>query len=130
MTKIVRRLDANHDPYWGKGLRDFCTKTESTAQRVRTAMLMVRGEWFLDTDYGPPWWQHPDSNAQAIMGVPANLGYAEATMKAVILGVEGVTAITSFVMDFNRETRALSVSVKALDDDGVTFDVVLQDPGP
>ncbi len=130
MTKLVRRLNADHDIHFGKGIRDYATGTESTAQRVRTALLLIAGEWFLDTSAGTPWFALDGSEVRPIMGVPADLGYTEAVLKARILGVDGVTVITSFDMTLDHATRHLSGAVVLTDADGATFTVEFQDPGP
>ena len=49
---------------------------------------------------------------------PRDLGYAEALIKTAILGVTGISAITSFTMAFDTTTRRLSVDAVVLDDDG------------
>lgn len=131
MTKIVRRLDSSHDPYWGKGMRDFATKSEATAQRIRTRLLLIAGEYFLDTTEGTPWFQiSEDADVRPIMGVPLDRGYAEAVLKARILGTDGIATIESVTMDFDPGTRHASIAAAGTDDDGNTFTVALQDPGP
>ena len=117
---------------WGRGLQNFATLAEATCQRVRTRLLLVLGEWFLDTTAGVPWFQPDDgsASAQPFMGGPANLGYVEATLKAAVLATDGVASINSFSMTFDHISRKLFVSINANSVDGGVFSVKLQDPGP
>lgn len=128
MSAPVRKLDEAGDVMFGRGLQSFHSGSPATVQRVRTRLLLVLGEWFLDTGEGTPWFENEDSNVQPIMGVPRNLGYAEAVLKARILGTDGVASLESFEMSFNGETRKLSVSATVTDEDGVTGDIVLVSP--
>lgn len=134
----VRRLDSNHDITGGAGLASYATGSEATAQRVRTTILAILGEWWLDQTVGVPWCAPEDPNSPDNAGVTPimggsggpNLSYAEAVLKAAILGVDGVATLDSFAMNFDHRTRALSVSASGTDVDGGTFAVAIQDPGP
>lgn len=128
MSAPVRKLDESGDVMFGRGLQSFHVGSAATVQRVRTRLLLILGEWFLNTDEGTPWWENEDSIAQPIMGVPRNLGYAEAVLKARILGTDGVASLESFSLSMNGETRKLSVSATVTDDDGVTGTIVLVSP--
>lgn len=99
---LLRRLDENHDMTFGQGVGNFARDQEATAQAVRTRLLLLEEEWFLDTDAGVPW-------LQRIMVKPTDLPLAEALIKAEILGTEGILSIESFSMAFDRETRALVI---------------------
>jgi hypothetical protein len=133
----VRRLNANHD-IQGGGLAAYATGSEATAQRVRTTLLAILGEWWLDETIGVPWLGPEDPNDPNFTGVPTimgqpgapDLGYAEAVIKAAILGIDGVESIDSFTMDFDHQTRTLSFSTNWVDEDGNVFPFALEDPGP
>lgn len=99
---LVRRLDGNHDMTFGQGLADYATDAESVAQRVKTRLLLLKEEWFLDTDAGVPY-------LQEIAIKPANLPLAEAIIKRTILETEGVLEIRSFSMIYDRNTRRLNI---------------------
>lgn len=101
---ILRRLDENHDMTFGQGIGNFATNQEATAQAVRTRLLLLEEEWFLDTEAGVPW-------LQRVMVKPADLPLVEALIKAEILGTEGVQSIESFSMAFDPNTRALEIAV-------------------
>lgn len=118
-----RRL-VNGDITGGAGLADFALGDEGTAQSVGCELKLLLGEWFLDTSRGVPWWRHPEATEKTVMGNhPADLPYAESVIKAAILRVPGVAALTSFSLEFNHDTRAAVVSASGRLDGGGTFTV-------
>lgn len=79
---------------------------DEVAQRIGTRLRLFRGEWFLDTTAGTPWYdtvlvQDPD---------PAAI---EAAIKDAIRAVEEVEEILAFDMDFDRGKRRIDVSFTA-----------------
>src|SRR3954468_21270749 len=97
MGTIVRRLDANHDMTFGRGMQDIATGGESTQQRVSCRLMVMLGEWFLDLDDGMPWFQPTGTGVKPIMGGgPDSLAYAEAWAKRRILETDGVEEILRF----------------------------------
>ena len=102
IMSLTRRLDANHDMTFGRGLSNFCTDAEACAQNVRTRLYLLQGEWFLDTDAGMPY-------LQKITQKPADLAYAEAVIKQTILGTDGINSIKEIRLLFNPDTRNLNV---------------------
>ncbi|MHB0973965.1 MAG: hypothetical protein ACYC0P_06960 [Thiobacillus sp.] len=87
---------------FGQGVANYARDEEATAQAVKTRLLLLFNEWFLDTSAGVPY-------LQQIMVKPPNLPLAEAIMKRTILLTEGVAEIRSFGMTFDRETRRLGI---------------------
>ena len=128
-TLRVRALDANHDRLFGRGAALYVSAAKSTAQRVKCALLLILGEWFLDTSAGVPWFQPDGSAVEPILGKrPVNRGYAEATVKAAILKVQGVKTIDTFSLSEDRETRAVSFFASGTDDDGDTCNISIPVP--
>lgn len=109
---LTRRLDANHDMQFGRGLADFARDAEATAQAVKTRLQLLQGEWFLDTAAGVPY-------LQSIMVKPVALPFVEATLKQTILDTEGVEELRTFSMTLDRETRraAIACTVRTAYDD-------------
>ncbi len=99
---LVRRLDGNHDMTFGHGIADMAVQAEACAQNVKTRLLLLQQEWFLDTDAGVPW-------LQDIMVKPANLLVAQAEIKRCILQTDGVQAIERFDLLFDSQTRKMTV---------------------
>jgi hypothetical protein len=100
---LVRRIDGNHDMTLGHGIADMAAEAEACAQNVKTRLLLLQQEWFLDTDAGVPW-------LQDIMVKPANLALAESIIKRTILETEDVSELRSFTVSFDRNTRRLTIA--------------------
>jgi hypothetical protein len=122
-TRPVRRVDSNHDMTFGSGMLNFATGAEAAAQNVRCRLLVMAGEWFLDTSAGVPWWQNPASGVRPIMGVPRDLRYAEAVIKGVILATDGISAINNFDSSWDSKTRKWTVTVNLSSVDGDIGDI-------
>ena len=117
-TLRVRRLDAAHDMTFGAGRDSYAATSDATAQRLVCRLWTIRGEWFLDTDAGVPWWPTSDDSGQTIMGNSANLQFVEAELKACILGTDGVATCASFSAELDHDTRKLTVTAEGTTTDG------------
>lgn len=100
---LVRRLSDNHDMTFGQGVSNMARDDESCAQRVKTRLLLLFNEWFLDTDAGVPY-------LQDVTIKPANMPLAEAVIKRTIIETEGVKEIRSFSMTLDPNTRRLTIN--------------------
>lgn len=100
--QLTRRLDKDHDITFGLGLANFTKDAEATAQNIRTRLMLLQGEWFMDTDAGLPY-------LQRFAQKPTDLAYAESVIKKTILETEGVKALAAFSMVFDGNTRQLVV---------------------
>lgn len=65
--------------------------SEEVAQTLRIALLLFRGEWFLDATQGVPYWQ-------SILGVKTPLSIVQQIFRNAILQVPGVKSLNSFNM--------------------------------
>jgi len=117
-TPRVRRLDAAGDAMFGRGAASYIGGTDSTAQRVRSNLRLILGEFFADTGAGVPTLPQENADAPPILGERPNLPYAEAVFKNAILGTEGIASIESFSMSVDSSARELSVLADVFDDDG------------
>jgi hypothetical protein len=98
-----RGLTQDRDYRFGEGPSEFLVNSPAcVAQAVLTALLLHRGEWFLDTTVGMPW-------ETQVLGYNTQSLY-DAAIKSVILGVEGVDSIVTYSSTLNRATRALLVA--------------------
>lgn len=100
---LVRRLDSNHDMTFGYGLANYSTDAEACSQNVKTRLLLLQEEWFLDTTAGVPW-------LQQIMVKPADLALAESIIKERILTTEGIESIQAFDFTFDANTRKVNIA--------------------
>lgn len=124
----MRRLDENHDMTFGRGKRNIAGTAEAVAQRLRCRLLTIRGEWFLDTDAGVPWYQPDDSEVYPIMGRRPNMQYNEAVLKAAILETDGVQTLDSFSLTFDHATRKLTIRAAGKDVYGDDYNIVEAGP--
>jgi len=127
-TPIVRALDSSHDMTFGRGAANFLSGSASTEQRLRCFLLLILGEFFLDTSRGIPWFQPEGSPNRPIMGGPKDLAYTESVIKSGVLQLEGIASIQAFSMAFNGTTRRLTISITVTDDDGNP--IAIKDLGP
>ncbi len=128
-TKHVRRLDANGDDMMGRGLQDFLYGAEATRQRLECDLKVILGEWFWDESDGVPWWKRTGSDVAPILGeMPGNQAYASAVLTARCLACNGVASISSFDLQFDRNTRAITMTVSGKSVDGDAFTVTVTSP--
>ena len=74
---------------------------EAIKQRLLVALQIFKGEWFLDTDLGVPYFQ-------TIFQKGVTKGVVDSILKRKIEAVEGVSRIVSFTSTLNNATRDYS----------------------
>lgn len=98
-----RALSNTGDYTFGQGAANFLVDSpQAVGQAVRTRLLLMQGEWFLDVREGTPY-------ATQILGEHKQATYDQAIRKQ-ILGTEGVVNIvtySSFVEGRNLHVEAL-----------------------
>lgn len=80
----------------------FVNDPDGVAQAVKTRLLLITGEWFLDTTEGTPY-------LQEVLGVGTKPIY-DAAIRERILDTEGVNSLVDYSSDLNPTTRKLSVN--------------------
>jgi len=85
---------------------------ENVAQRLKTNLAIFKGEWFLDTTRGVPYYQeilkkNPDSKL------------IEAEFKAAIVNTDGIAKLKSFEMEYDNSLRKLTIAFTAQTDEGL-----------
>lgn len=73
-------------------------RRESVMQRVRIALLMVRGEWFRQRAVGVPWFTD-------ILKKPIERVIADRTLRRAILSVPGVTSVERLALTENQNRQ-------------------------
>ncbi|MGY0790974.1 hypothetical protein ACW7BJ_16530 [Azospirillum argentinense] len=94
----------------GTGDSTFCSgatafhvdNAAAVAQAIRTRLLLLTGEWFLDVGEGTPY-------STEILGTGTAPTY-DTAIRTRILETPGVTELVAYSSDLNRATRGLSVS--------------------
>jgi hypothetical protein len=79
---------------------------DAVRQNILIKLRFWRGEWFLDTEAGTPY-------LEDILGKSISLAGALAAIRASILEVADVNALTSFNYSFNRQTRTMDYNFTA-----------------
>lgn len=96
-----RKLDPDGDYTFGHSARDMLANTpETVAQAVRTRLLLLRGEWFLDISSGTPF-------STEILGAGTAQTY-DLAIRERILDTQGVTGIAAY--ESTLAGRALTVT--------------------
>jgi hypothetical protein len=101
----VRMLDANGDMTFGFGQANFYHNSPAgVAQCIKTRLLLLAGEWFLDSTDGTPW-------STEVLGKYTS-GLYDPMIQARILGTTGVVGIVdgTYTSSFNSQLRTLAIS--------------------
>ena len=99
----VRKIDESHDWTFGHNQSDFVENSLAIKQSVLTAVLSVRGDWFLNLDHGVDWVNY--------LGRASNLNALENDLKRNVLAVNGVTRINDLNLDLQRESRKATIDL-------------------
>ena len=96
--KTIAAINGDIDPTFA--LIDGVVSAE---QRVLQRLNFLRGEWFLDTEAGVPYFDD-------ILTKPTTLQLVAQTLEAVILSVPGVLGLSDTDADIDPRTRTFSFS--------------------
>lgn len=77
------------------------------AQRVKTRLLMIRGEWYINQNEGTPYRTRVLGKA----GVSMGLDQIREMFFAVVYGTPGVRSVGSIQIDIDRQARTLDVEI-------------------
>ena len=98
----VRRTDANGDYQFGSSQADFWKdQPDGVAQVVRQRLALYLSEWFLDLAEGTEW------NTR-VLGTDTSSVY-DMTIRARILGTQGVASLISYASQKDPNTRRLGI---------------------
>lgn len=99
-----RALSPSGDYTFGQGRANFLVNSPATvAQAVLTRLLLLQGEWFLDTSDGTPY-------ATQVLGTGTQATRDQA-IKSRVLDTQGVTGIVAYASQVNADTRGFSVQM-------------------
>ena len=119
------KLDENGDLEIGPdGDLIIVTGIDAIRQHLRIRLQFFRGEWFLDTRLGIPYFE------EVLIKAP-DLNVVQSLLREAIRETPGVISITSFDLDFDGVTRKLSLDFRALTEEGpfrFTEDFVIPSP--
>lgn len=99
-----RKLSATGDMVFGGDQKAFWRDVpDAPAQAVWTRLQLWQGDWFLDTTDGMPW------RTQVLGKYTGNV--RDASVRARVLGTQGVTQIVAYSSQLNRDTRTWNVQM-------------------
>lgn len=92
--------------------------TDAITQRLKVRLLFFKGEWFLNINFGVPYYQ-------SILRKGISKGKVDGIFKTTILETPGVITLLNFVSTFNPVTReySLTFSCRASTGDTITLEI-------
>jgi hypothetical protein len=93
---------------------------DQVTQDIRKNLKFFLGEWFLDSNKGTPWKQ---------LILVKNPVAADASLKAVIVGTNGVLQLLAFTFSFNSRTGEVKVNFNVQSKHGPIISTVTFTPG-
>ncbi len=92
----------------------FAAGLAGVVQRVRTKMLLVRGEMFFNLDLGVPWLPREGTpRSIALLGSKFSAIKARAALRPPILTTPGVLGIAKMLITFDGATRTMATTWQA-----------------
>lgn len=89
--------------FFESGVLQYVDGAERVRQQLEVRLSIFRGEWFLDGEFGVPYFE-------SILGKQITLNGALSAIKTEILAVDGVSKINTFEYNFDRKERLLTVN--------------------
>lgn len=90
----------------------FAVDREGIQQRISQVLKTIAGEWFLDLDYGLPYFE------QILIKNP-NLPAVQDIFRRALLSVKGVSSVERLNLSLDTTSRTLTVSWVVLTDLGL-----------
>jgi hypothetical protein len=87
------------------------------AQAIKIRLLLIKGEWFLDTDAGVPYFE-------SIWIKGPNIEQIKAIFRKTIVDTPGVSELREFDVTYDNAQRSLTVTFTADSDEGEIDQVV------
>lgn len=79
---------------------------ERVAQQIKIRLKSFLAEWFLDTTYGVPYWED-------ILIKNPSISHIRNIIRSHIIGVDDVKSVVWLTLDWDRQTRTLTVAFEA-----------------
>lgn len=105
-----RKLDQNYDYVFGNNGDDFLIDVEAVAQRCRTRLLLLLGEWWEDESDGLPLFESILNQKNTDEGRLA----ADTVIREVIVGTPGITQILTYEGDYDTESNGYIVEARVI----------------
>lgn len=112
-SRNVRALDVNHDQYLDEnGNIARLYDSDAVLQTVKTRLLLIRQEWFLNLDAGLPWFSE-------MLGKYGSIEKCKSYIGSQILNTDGVVELLRLEMGVNSD-RSSIVYFEYTDEYGTT----------
>lgn len=111
-------IDDNHDMYIMNGQIARVSKSDAIMQLVKTRLLTVQEEWFMDLSAGLPWYTK-------LLTKPTDLYRVRSYLSREIIATEGVDSLLSIELQYNSGERKLDVVFSYTDTYGNTVEGVI-----
>jgi hypothetical protein len=111
--RVVIALSDKNEPSIENGRVKRFYNSDAVMQTVRTRLLLIRQEWFLNLDAGLPWFSE-------MLGRQNNILTIKSYVLRQILGTDGVAEIKRLDVIIDKATRSFSITFDYVDDYGTT----------
>ncbi len=111
----VYAINKEHDMFIVNGQVARYTKSDTVMQTIKTRLLTVQEEWFMDLSAGLPWYTK-------IMVKNADLYKVRNYLSREIIATKGVTSLVSLALSYNNKKRKVDVIFKYNDIYGKTLE--------
>lgn len=109
--RVVIALNEQHEPYVVDGRIARLKNSDAVLQTVKTRLLLIRQEWFLNLDAGLPWFSE-------MLGKGNNILTIKSYVLRQILGTDGVYEVTKLDVEIDKTTRSFVMSFEYTDEYG------------
>ena len=114
----VQALDENHDLYIKNGQIARLYGSEAVMQNVKTRLLLVEEEWFMDLSAGLPWFTK-------MMGRNPNPYTIRAYIAKQVIATDEVKELKSLELVYNNTDRKMDINFSFTDIYGNTNEGVI-----
>ena len=111
-------INDNHDMHVLNGQIARVSKSDAIMQLIKTRLLTVQEEWFMDLSAGLPWYTK-------MLTKPTDLYKIRSYLSREITSTEGVDSLLSLELQYNNGERKLDVEFKYTDTYGNTLEGVI-----
>lgn len=101
MAKTINIFNSELEP----NVFEIIDGIESVRQRVEQRLKFFRGEWFLDTSKGTPWFQD-------VLIRPVSAALSAAIITKAIQSVTDVTSVNNVIAEIDPATRKMSYTAR------------------
>lgn len=109
-----------HDVVFENGQLLTVSGTERRLQKIKTVLLLVRGEWFRDTTIGVPYFEKVFVKSPDIANVKAL--YRDTILRDEVLKGDGVSSVEFRSVNLDKQKRKLTMSIRVKFGDGETVE--------